>query len=562
MHLVTAIAGVKLLPSLGSISEGPSRPCLASTRHIQFVFKMAGHGDAVECSSTLPAREPSAAPARHDQQHRGPALAPSSSNASTESRDSVTGGGEAVVVVTAELAKPHHTPAVAPAGHQRQGNLQTARVPRLYLSHAHPAVVARLAPGSGPAAPAPPLPASRALVLYGLMPLVLPLLVAYFLVCLVLAVASALLVWPSLLLARQLYWACPFIPFIWKGSMRNKAGLLGSFMLRLQFEGAHCVTVIGRLLTLPLRPHLPDFYIAGFPKCGTTSLAAYLKLHPDLSGISGMPGHEALGKESHFLGGILGRGTGAASAALYRSFFPTIITRWWHEAALGSRRWQCFDATPTYACMPHVPARVRALTPDAKVVFMVREPTSAVFSAESMLRGMGVPLTWSLAKPLPSSGGGGDMEAPMLLLAQDDLLQDNLQHAALWSRLAALPPGAPLPLELPSSFYLEPQSYLKGAQYADRLQEWAKHLPPENLLVVDFKRFVATPEVVVKEVLAFVGADISRYQFRRMPPAMATDYHGAKMDPTTRKEVASRWFRRNNATLFAMIGTDLGWGAA
>lgn len=26
-------------------------------------------------------------------------------------------------------------------------------------------------------------------------------------------------------------------------------------------------------------------------KCGTTSLAAYLKLHPDLSGIAGMPGH-------------------------------------------------------------------------------------------------------------------------------------------------------------------------------------------------------------------------------------------------------------------------------
>jgi hypothetical protein len=35
------------------------------------------------------------------------------------------------------------------------------------------------------------------------------------------------------------------------------------------------------------------------------------------------------------------------------------------------RRWQCFDATPTYACLPHVPARAAALTPGAKVVFMV-----------------------------------------------------------------------------------------------------------------------------------------------------------------------------------------------
>lgn len=46
----------------------------------------------------------------------------------------------------------------------------------------------------------------------------------------------------------------------------------------------------------------------------------------------------------------------------------------------------------------------------------IREPTAAVFSAESMLRGMGVPLTWSLARPLPGSvvagrrGGYVDVE--------------------------------------------------------------------------------------------------------------------------------------------------------
>jgi hypothetical protein len=45
----------------------------------------------------------------------------------------------------------------------------------------------------------------------------------------------------------------------------------------------------------------------------------------------------------------------------------------------------------------------------------VREPTAAVFSAESMLRGMGVPLDWSMARPLEASGqlaaGGDDLEA-------------------------------------------------------------------------------------------------------------------------------------------------------
>jgi hypothetical protein len=76
--------------------------------------------------------------------------------------------------------------------------------------------------------------------------------------------------------------------------MRQRFGWLGAALGRLLFEGAHCVTVVSRLATLPLRRRLPDFYIAGFPKCGTTSLAAHLKQHPGCSGISGMPGHGAL----------------------------------------------------------------------------------------------------------------------------------------------------------------------------------------------------------------------------------------------------------------------------
>ena len=52
-----------------------------------------------------------------------------------------------------------------------------------------------------------------------------------------------------------------------------------------------------------------------------------------------------------------------------RALLP--MPRWWREVVVGVGRWQCFDATPTFACLPHVPARVKALTPNAKVVFMV-----------------------------------------------------------------------------------------------------------------------------------------------------------------------------------------------
>lgn len=102
------------------------------------------------------------------------------------------------------------------------------------------------------------------LVNYLIIPLALPLLAAWWLLALLLAAAATFSIWPSLLLAQRLYWACPFIPHIFN-SMRGKYGLLGSWLVRLQFEGAHCMTVLARLFSAPLRPHLPHFYILGFP---------------------------------------------------------------------------------------------------------------------------------------------------------------------------------------------------------------------------------------------------------------------------------------------------------
>ena len=139
-------------------------------------------------------------------------------------------------------------------------------------------------------------------------------------------------------------------------------------------------------------------------------------------------------------------------------------------------------------------------------------------------------------------------------------------------------------------------------------------------MVVDFRRFVESPEAVVREVLAFVGADETRcanrqlegaglsrlcmgvagpplrsraphalmrwrsccplllrphphphppshllsppilraasYRFRPLPAGMKTDYGGRRMDPCMRRAVAARWFRRPNAELMRMLGLE------
>ena len=49
-------------------------------------------------------------------------------------------------------------------------------------------------------------------------------------------------------------------------------------------------------------------------------------------------------------------------------------------------QWMCFDACPLPACLPYAAERMAAVTPDAKLIFMLRDPAAGVFSSEIMVR--------------------------------------------------------------------------------------------------------------------------------------------------------------------------------
>jgi hypothetical protein len=67
-------------------------------------------------------------------------------------------------------------------------------------------------------------------------------------------------------------------------------------------------------------------------------------------------------------------------------------------------QWLCFDACPTYACMPYTAARAARLTPGAKIIVMLRDPADGLFSSETMIRNFGCDLAWSLAEPDQGKG--------------------------------------------------------------------------------------------------------------------------------------------------------------
>ena len=107
---------------------------------------------------------------------------------------------------------------------------------------------------------------------------------------------------------------------------------------------------------LSLVGRLPDFVVVGAPKAGTSSLARYLSLHPDI--------HMSSPKEPNFFN----------EARHYGRWNRGIL---WYRTQFRSGKAVCGEASPGYAAWParpHVAERMRATIPAAKLIYLVREP--------------------------------------------------------------------------------------------------------------------------------------------------------------------------------------------
>ena len=113
--------------------------------------------------------------------------------------------------------------------------------------------------------------------------------------------------------------------------------------------------------------HKPDFFIVGAPKCGTTAMHAYLAAHPDIFMAK---------KERHFFGRDLrpvGYDGPHADPAWYLSFFED----WNGEKRTGEVSvWYLYSKTAA--------SEIKAFSPDADIVIMLRNPIDMMYSLYNM----------------------------------------------------------------------------------------------------------------------------------------------------------------------------------
>ena len=187
----------------------------------------------------------------------------------------------------------------------------------------------------------------------------------------------------------------------------------------------------------------PDFHIVGAAKCGTTTLAAYLARHPGV--------HLSRRKEPEFFA----KGSPvAADTEHYKNLFSN---------SLGKL---AGEASTIYSRAPHfegVPGRIAQATPNAKIIYIVREPVYRAHADCAMVQRF-----WYNTH-------------------REQRFSPSFEEAI----------GSSDPLM---------NSVIDTGRFHFQLSQYLECFPRENIYVVDMDSLVTSPRTVLPPVLRFLGA--------------------------------------------------------
>jgi len=250
-----------------------------------------------------------------------------------------------------------------------------------------------------------------------------------------------------------------------------------------------------RLSVSPIRT-LPDFIIAGFPKCGTTSLYAYLIQHPSI--------FSAFSKETYFFHRHHGKGL-----FWYRAYFPTILTK--SMQTLRKRKFITGEATPSYAVDTRTHKKIYNMNPDIKLIVLLRNPTDKAFSNFNHLVRKGMA----------------------------DNIEDAI-NADLANKSGVRDP----------SF----RNLVSGGIYLYYLKELYKVFPKEQVLIIKSEDLFNDPKTEVNKCFRFLGLEeFELPKYRNFNPG-----NYSSTDQKTRKFL-NDFYKPHNKKLYDYLGKDFGW---
>jgi hypothetical protein len=199
-------------------------------------------------------------------------------------------------------------------------------------------------------------------------------------------------------------------------------------------------------------PDIPNFFIVGAPKCGTTALYRYLSPHPNIL----LPRL----KEPHYFATDLGTYPAVKSLEEYLGLF----------AERTPQHLRVGEASVYYLRSDEAVANIRAYNPDARLIAMLRNPVDMVYSLHSQL------LYW------------GEESEP--------------DFEAAWRLQARRRAGHDLP---PQSREPSLVQYAHIGRLGTQTERLVSIFPRAQVQLLVYDDFAADPQRAYDDVLAFLG---------------------------------------------------------
>jgi len=257
---------------------------------------------------------------------------------------------------------------------------------------------------------------------------------------------------------------------------------------------------------------LPDFYIIGGQKCGTTSLFMYLSEHNLI--------HSAVAKDIRFFDKYFEKGID-----WYRVYFPQSIQKCFVKNIIKENFLTC-DATERYLDHPHVPKRIQKITPNAKFIILLRNPIDRAYSQHTRVSGTGRdPLSFEEAIEKEEERTKPEFKK----------MEENEMY---WS----------------GDYFRF--SYLSRGIYVDKLERWFSVFPKEQFLIIQSEEFFKNTTEIYKQVLKFL--DLSDFKLPEYKQIGKAKYKQPKMNSETRKKLVE-YFKPHNERLYEFLGRRFDW---
>ncbi len=205
---------------------------------------------------------------------------------------------------------------------------------------------------------------------------------------------------------------------------------------------------------------VPDFFIAGHSKCGTSALYLMLRSHPQVF----MP---AIKEPRFFAPELRSRFRGGASDTR-----PDTLEGYLALFAPAQAGQILGEASPSYLRSAEAAGRIAQVAPGARIVAILREPASFLRSFHLQSVHNHVETETDLGKALA--------------------LEDDRRAGR------RIPRNSHVPATL---------LYSEHVRYVEQLQRFEAHFPREQMLVLIYDDFRNDNEGTVRQVLRFLGAD-------------------------------------------------------